>query len=153
MTDPQPCETCGLTDWKNPVPVVTIIQPVLDPVSCRLGIAMARRADPPYVGKWALIGGHVDAGNRLEEAAVREWYEETGLTIDEDGLHYVGSHIASNGKLLTGFVAEYITTEEWAKARLCHENLEFGICWDEDDIAQLCFPIHQAFARAYLDAG
>lgn len=151
MTDPTPCETCGHTEWGNPIPVVTIIQPIHSDLLNRTGLAMAKRADPPYVGQWALLGGHVDGGNYLEQAAVREWREETGLVIREHELTYVGSRIASNGKLLVGFTAPPISIEEWSMARLCRENLEFGICWDEADRKKLCFPIHQEFAGLFFD--
>ena len=33
-------------------------------------------------GHWALIAGHVDAGESVHEAAVREAFEEAGVTID-----------------------------------------------------------------------
>ncbi len=33
-------------------------------------------------GHWAVIAGHVDAGESVHEAAVREAFEEAGVTID-----------------------------------------------------------------------
>lgn len=152
MTETPPaCETCGHIDWKNPIPVVTVIQPVRCDLIGRTGLAMAKRADPPFVGQWALLGGHVDPGKNLEETAVLEWWQETGLAITEDGLTYVGSRIASNGKLLVGFTTPTISAEQWAQARLCHENLEFGILWGPAQIKELCFPIHQEFAELFFD--
>lgn len=43
------------------------------------GIVLIRRKNPPY--GWALPGGFVDYGESLEEAAVREAKEETGLDV------------------------------------------------------------------------
>jgi 8-oxo-dGTP diphosphatase len=42
-------------------------------------VLLTQRAKPPFQDKWSLPGGHVEAGERLEEAAMRELSEETGL--------------------------------------------------------------------------
>ncbi|MBB3965834.1 NUDIX hydrolase [Rhizobium metallidurans] len=44
-------------------------------------ILLVQRANPPDMGCWTLPGGRVDPGETLEQAAVREVFEETGLTI------------------------------------------------------------------------
>jgi len=45
------------------------------------GVVLVKRADQPYKGMWALPGGFVEYGERVEEAAAREAKEETGLDI------------------------------------------------------------------------
>ena len=58
---------------KNPVPTVDIIIQLKD------GILLIKRRNPPE--GWAIPGGFVDYGETLENAAVREAREETGLTV------------------------------------------------------------------------
>lgn len=45
-----------------------------------LHVLLARRAIEPEKGKWTVPGGHVDRGERFDEAAVRELEEETGIS-------------------------------------------------------------------------
>lgn len=61
------------SEHRNPVPTVDIIIEYMD------GIILIRRKNPPE--GWALPGGFVDYGETLEEAAVREAKEETGLDV------------------------------------------------------------------------
>jgi mutator protein MutT len=42
-------------------------------------LLLVRRARPPAVGKWSIPGGHVELGETLAEAVVRELHEETGI--------------------------------------------------------------------------
>lgn len=70
------CPHCGkaTTRYRNPIPTVDII------ISMGEGIVLIERLNPPH--GWALPGGFVDYGESLEEAAIREAREETGLEIN-----------------------------------------------------------------------
>ncbi len=73
------CPHCGkvVEKYKNPFPTVDIIIELVD-IKER-PIVLIKRKNPPY--GWAIPGGFVDYGESLEEAAIREAKEETGLEI------------------------------------------------------------------------
>ena len=69
------CSHCGqaIPAHKNPAPTVDII------IQINGGIVLIKRRNPPL--GWALPGGFVDYGESLEQAAIREAKEETGLDV------------------------------------------------------------------------
>ena len=52
---------------------------------------LIQRQKPPYLGKWALVGGKWDFGETLITAVTREVREETGLEARFEGLRGVVS--------------------------------------------------------------
>ena len=52
-------------------------------------ILFCRRTREPFLGKYNMPGGHIEAGESDEEAAYRELEEETGLGRDSVGLIHV----------------------------------------------------------------
>ncbi|MCK9895241.1 NUDIX hydrolase [Frankia sp. AgB32] len=108
-------------------------------------VLLIRRGWPPYAGMWALPGGHLDAGERPETAAVRELAEETGMRAPE--LRLLGVYAEPGrdprGRYITW---AYTTTladtpaptagTDAAAARWvpAHEALHEGLAFDHGDI-------------------
>ena len=44
---------------------------------------MCRRTREPFLGKYNMVGGHIEPGESDDEAAYRELFEETGITKDD----------------------------------------------------------------------
>jgi 8-oxo-dGTP diphosphatase len=64
--------------YKNPAPTIDLIIEIEDERK-RPGIILIKRGH--YPPGWALPGGFVEYGETLEQAAVREAEEETGLRV------------------------------------------------------------------------
>ncbi|TYO99971.1 8-oxo-dGTP diphosphatase [Geothermobacter ehrlichii] len=71
------CPECGsvIARRRNPFPTVDVI------IRKQNAVLLIERKNPPH--GWALPGGFVDYGESVEQAAVREIREETGLEIDD----------------------------------------------------------------------
>lgn len=53
---------------------------IFSKIEDKLHVLLAKRAIEPEKGKWTVPGGHLDKGERFDEAAPRELEEETGIT-------------------------------------------------------------------------
>lgn len=54
-------------------------------------------------GLWGLPGGRVEPGETLQDAAIREVLEETGLVAELDGLLRISRYITPRGNYCIGF--------------------------------------------------
>ena len=70
---------CDVCDWINYIdPKVAVVVLVSD----RLGrLLYIRRNHEPAMYRWSWPSGFVDAGERVEDAAAREVWEETGIEV------------------------------------------------------------------------
>lgn len=69
------CPSCGHVHFEDPKVAVGVV--------CELEgkILLVRRNHDPMAGEWSFPSGYVDAGERLEDAAIREVLEETGVSV------------------------------------------------------------------------
>lgn len=95
----QVCPTCGFVLYRNPVPAAGVL------VEMRGGIVLIQRGQPPFVGWWALPAGYIEADESVEEAAVRECREETGLDVEL--LELFGVYSFPEGPVHPGLVIFY----------------------------------------------
>ncbi len=127
----------------------------LDPklVACTIAetdkrIVLQQRNHGPQKGLWALPGGFVDRGETLEEAAVREFREETGLASEIISLLGTYSYPGE-----ANIIMVYQSRVIGGTIRSCHESMSinaFGlnnIPWD-----RLAFETTRRALRKYADS-
>jgi 8-oxo-dGTP diphosphatase len=66
--------------YEYPRPAVTADILILKKSGAQQLILLIERKHPPFEGMWALPGGFLEMDETLEEAALRELQEETGIT-------------------------------------------------------------------------
>ncbi|MDY7079923.1 MAG: GNAT family N-acetyltransferase [Chloroflexota bacterium] len=93
------CPACGFILYRNPVPGAGVL------VEMDKGIVLIQRGQPPFVGWWALPSGYIEADESVEQAAVRECKEETGLEVEL--LELFGVYSFPEGPVQSGIVIFY----------------------------------------------
>lgn len=67
----------SVTDYPHPAVTVDVV--IFSLRTERLKVLLVQRGEEPFKGMWALPGGFVHIDEGLEEAALRELHEETGV--------------------------------------------------------------------------
>jgi 8-oxo-dGTP diphosphatase len=98
------CTDCGFVFYIDPKLAVLALVPYQG------GLVMVRRAIEPGYGLWVAPGGFVDVGERVEDAVVRETFEEANLTVRVLRLLKVHSYRHSRTVVLS-FLTEYLSGE------------------------------------------
>jgi ADP-ribose pyrophosphatase YjhB (NUDIX family) len=71
------CGECGEIYYQNPLPAATALV-----VNGRGELLLGKRSVEPAIGQWCLPGGFVELHESMEQAALRELREETGLEAE-----------------------------------------------------------------------
>jgi len=74
------CQECGFIFYINPKVAAGAL---IEHEGC---VVLVRRGIEPHVGSWTLPAGFTEYGETIEETAIRECREETGLEIELDDL-------------------------------------------------------------------
>jgi 8-oxo-dGTP diphosphatase len=120
-------------------------------------VLLLLRANTGYMdGYWAMPAGHVEQGESVTQAAVREVREEIGVEIAETDLEPVTAmhRTGGNGQPIDERVDFFFTTTRWTgEPRLMETDKAGGLGWYSlDDLPDPVVP-HEARVLAGLRNG
>jgi 8-oxo-dGTP diphosphatase len=128
--------------YRNPVPGVGVL------VEMEGGIVLIQRGQPPFKGWWALPAGYIEADESVEQAAIRECQEETGLEVEL--LELFGVYSFPEGPVQSGIIIFY-------RAQPRHGHLQAGDDAQDVDIfppdelpAKLAFRTHREVLERWV---
>lgn len=87
------CDSCGYVHYTDPKVAVGVL------IGDDQGrVLLMQRAHHPRKDLWSYPAGFVDAGEKVEDAAIRETQEEVGVTVELDGL--LGIHSETGNRVI-----------------------------------------------------
>jgi 8-oxo-dGTP diphosphatase len=136
------CPHCGslVKEYRNPFPTVDII------IEHGGGIVLILRKNEPR--QWAIPGGFCDYGESLEEAAVREAREETGLEVKLIEQFHTYSDPRRDPRQ-HNITTVYIARAIGGILKAQDDALEIGVFSEADLPAELAFD-HDEILKDYL---
>ena len=135
------CQSCGYIHYTNPVPGVGLIIEVQDK------IVLVQRGGKVHTGRWALPSGFIESDESVEEAAIREAREETGLDVEL--MEVLGVYSFPEGPPASGIIIFY-------RARPLRGELKAGDDANAvrllapEDVPRLPFRTHRQVMSRYL---
>jgi len=137
------CPRCNEVYYENPLPAVTAL--VLKEND---ELLLGKRSVEPARGAWCLPGGFMELGETMEEAALRELQEETGLEGSVAGFVGCLSHESRYyGKTIIIFGYRVQVTGGEMKAQDDMDELMF---FSIDSLPALAFTSHQYLVDCLL---
>ena len=114
----------------------------------KVKIALIRRKNSPFKGKWALPGGFINMDETLEDACKRELAEETGIKIEEPVMFGVYDSIDRDPRGRTISAVFYKLLPSTLRLNAC-DDAELADWFPVDNLPELAFD-HLKIIRDFL---
>jgi len=154
------CPSCGFVLYRNPVPGVGVLvetPPAAGPEtgpaaradqSSGHGIVLVRRGEAPFKGRWALPAGYIEADESVEQAAIRECWEETGLEVEL--LELFGVYSFPEGPVQSGIIIFFRARPVGGTLRAGDDADEVGIFRSDDLPENVAFRTHREVLERWV---
>jgi len=129
------CPACGFVLYRNPVPGAGVL------VEMEGGLVLIQRGEEPFKGWWALPAGYIEADESVEQAAVRECKEETGLDVDL--LELFGVYSFPEGPVQSGIIIFYRARPVGGELRAGDDAQDVGVFSPDNLPEKLAFRTHR----------
>jgi 8-oxo-dGTP diphosphatase len=136
------CSACGFVLYQNPVPGAGVL------VEMDEGVVLIRRGHTPHKGRWALPAGFIEADESIEEAAIRECKEETGLDVELIDLFGVDSF--PEGPIQSGIIIFYRARAVGGELRPGDDAAEVAVFPPEGLPADIAFRTHRTVLARWV---
>ncbi len=137
---PRPrCPRCGNIVFLDPKLAAVVL------IAIDGKLVLVRRANEPALGEWSFPSGYVDRGEAVEDAAVREVREETGLVVEVTRLIGVYSR-TGDPIVLAAYAAEVV-----GGVLQAGEEVSDAALFDPDALPPLPFFHDAGILRAWRD--
>lgn len=133
------CDACGAVTYEDPKLAVAVV--VIRDNTVLLGLRAGHTRNP---GTWSFPAGFVERGEQVEDAAVREAREETGLAVTLGPLLGVWSSSGEPVVLLA-----YGAHVEDGSEPVAGDDLNRVAWWPISDLPPLAFPHDEAILAAW----
>ena len=133
------CKTCDRIHYENPLPAVAALV-----VNSANQLLLVKRSVEPAKGEWCLPGGFIETDESIEEAALRELEEETGIKGTVVSLvDFFSQRSPHHGTLIIfGYRVKIVSGE--LKAGADAQEVDF---FDFDNLPPIAFLSHQALLK------
>jgi 8-oxo-dGTP diphosphatase len=138
------CESCARPIYENPTPSTCVVA-----VDESDGILLVKRSEPPMEGSWCLPGGFMELGETPENAALREFKEETGLSGKIDVL--LGVSTNPSDQYHTVLMMGYLVKRHWG-ILTPGDDASKAAFFPQDRMPEIAFSSHRRFIRIYQAA-
>jgi len=135
------CPACGFILYRNPVPGAGVLVEMETSPGGESGVVLIQRGQPPFVGWWALPSGYIEADESVEQAAMRECQEETGLDVEL--LELFGVYSFPEGPVQSGIVIFYRARPVGGKLRAGDDAQDVGVFPPDALPEKLAFRTHR----------